>query len=119
MGLHDDKVNGKLGENVVSLILEEVRSGSINNQKMIDFAQALSKKIGGNHTKRNKSDDAEMRNILSDWWEEDLYSESMTRENAKQTLVGIFSHDNISLNHLADLIHKEIPSHRRSKVNME
>ena len=96
MGNNDPEVKRKLGEDAVKLILSEVSRGNINTQKMQDIAQKLGDKVGGNHGRRGKNDEAEMRNILSDWWScEDLCEK--TRAEALEQLIELFSSDEICL----------------------
>ena len=69
----DGSVDEKIGEEAVTLILEAVDENSITQEHLKTLSYKLDKngEIGGNHTKRigsGKSDGAEMRHILSDWW---------------------------------------------------
>ena len=66
-----------IGEQAWTIMIGEVKNGSINPQKMRDFAYmhiyALGSEIGGNHVRRMKRsgvdcDDGELQKILSDWW---------------------------------------------------
>ena len=72
MGIHDAKVEETIGREPIKLILDEVRQTVINERKMTDIARALGRTVGGNHTRRVRrgedADDAEMREILSDWY---------------------------------------------------
>ena len=96
MGNHDPEVRGRLGEDAVKLILAEVSRGNIDTQKMMDIAQRLGEKVGGNHKRREKNDEAEMRNILSDWWLcGDLCKK--TKVESLEQLVELFSSDDICL----------------------
>ena len=98
----DKGVREIIGPKNVDFILEEVDDGTIDSQKMWDFADKLGPTIGGNHKRRvekRPSDQAEMRRILSDWYEEELYD--MNQAEAVLVLADIFAHDDIKLFPLA------------------
>ena len=73
----------------------------MDEQQMKDFAQRLKPEtIGGRHKSRSRSDDAAMRDILSDWWNLGDFHK-MTREEAVTNLVTILRDATISLKPLA------------------
>ena len=76
MGQYDREVKEKLGKEVVKMILDAVESAEITKQKMGDTAQGLGPKVRGSHSRQNESDSAEMRKILSDWYQDKLYDMS-------------------------------------------
>ena len=65
MGIHDKDVIAKIGEKAWDILLEEVVKGTIDHQKMTDFARQLGPKVGGNHSRRGNCDEAEMREVLT------------------------------------------------------
>ena len=107
------KAEDKIGKKVMRSILDEVETDSINAQKMKDIAKSLHQSIGGAHSKRmNKtgtlSDDAEMRNIFSDWWEMELFNVAMTRQEAITKLVEIFESSDVNLRPLAATLRSQV-----------
>ena len=105
---YEQFVRRKLGEDVAKLLSDNVTNGTINAQNMKDLAFKLvpseEQKIGGNHVRRTQdggeaSDWAEMRRILCDWYNEELFD--IDREAAVQKLVNIFMDPDINLRPLA------------------
>ena len=99
----------KIGERAWTVMMGYVVNGSINSQKMRDFAYALGPQIGGNHVKRMEKnkvicDDGEFRRILADWWALSLHN--LSTDEALEKLSSIFSSANISLHPLAKSIDK-------------
>ena len=114
MQAYDREVKDKLGT-AYRLILREVDSGVICNQKMIDIARGLHSevKIVGNHQRRilagGESDAHEMRNILSDWWLlGDLHE--ISKEEALQKLVMVLREEPVTLKPLATALAKLLPN---------
>ena len=104
-----NEVRERLGEDSVNLILDYVRHGKIGEQKMADIALTLSQTVYGNHIKRKEQEryretDVEMRSILSDWWNEELFD--MTRAAAHNKLTKVFSNNDINLKPLAMELNK-------------
>ena len=102
MGIHDKRVQAILGENTVTKLLEAVRDDrEITGQKMKDIAQRLG--VGGRHRmrveQRGDTDDAEMREVLSDWYNKDLHR--MDKATVVNKLVEIFEDPTIDLVPLA------------------
>ena len=115
----------KLGEGVVTL-LYNVTNGTITAQNMKDFAFKLDQKIWANHVRRTRddgeaSDWAEMRRILCDWYNEELFH--MDREAAVQKLVKIFMDPDINLHPLATqlkgILHSITSSSVKKKKNID
>ena len=104
MGQYDDDVKAKLGQGAWDVILAAVRNGHIDPEKMEDIARLLHPHIAGNHTRRERYCDVEMRRILSDWWIFELHV--MTRQVALEKLVKIFNHDYVKLHPQAKEIKK-------------
>ena len=78
MGKNDDSVREALGKEAWDLLIEKTEDGSINSQHMKDISRALHPRIGGNHLRRVNEqkvicDGSEIREILGDWWDEELY----------------------------------------------
>ena len=96
------------------MILCDVDSGVICDQKMRDIAKGLhpAVKIVGNHQRRIlggcKCDAHEMRSILSDWW---LFGDlhEIAKEEALQRLVMVFREDPVTLKPLATELAKLLP----------
>ena len=112
MGKYQDEVREKLGGEVVDWILEEVGSYAITVENMKDIAYRLGKKIGGNHERRkrrNEPDEAEMRQILEDWWEFGTLSE-MTQKEAHNSLIELFSSNDINRKPLVKKIREVVRS---------
>ena len=65
MGIHDNDVIAKIGKKAWDILLKEVTKGTIDHQKMTDFARQLGSKVGGNHSRRGNCDEAEMREVLT------------------------------------------------------
>ena len=115
MQAYDRNVKEKLGTDAYRLILREVDSGVICDQKMRDIAKGLypaEVKIVGNHQRRIlggcKSDAHEMRSILSDWW---LFGDlhEISKEQALQRLVMVFREEPVTLKPLATGLAKLLP----------
>ena len=115
----------KLGEGVVTL-LYNVTNGTITAQNMKDFAFKLDQKIWGNHVRRTRddgeaSDWAEMRRILCDWYNEELFD--IDRKAAVQKLVNIFMDPDINLHSLATqlkgILHSITSSSVKKKKNID
>ena len=64
--------------------------GAVDAQKMEDFAQLLHPEVGGEHRRRRElmfSVEAEMRSILSDWYNKEMFE--MDRGTAVKKLMAI------------------------------
>ena len=127
---YEQFVRRKLGEDVVKLLQDSVTNGTINAQNMKDFAFKLvpseEQKIGGNHVRRTQdggeaSDWAEMRRILCDWYNEELFD--IDRKAAVQKLVNIFMDPDINLHPLATqlkgILHSITSSSVKKKKNID
>ena len=70
MGKYDRKVKNILSLTVWTLLCTAASEDQIDEQKMKDISEMLHPKVGGKHRKRGgRSDAAEMREVLSDWYE--------------------------------------------------
>ena len=85
---------------------------------MQTFASKLSGNMFGNHRRRTKegrkdADDSEMREILSDWYSEELYE--FERGVAVQKLGNVFRDSSIGLNSFAFV--KPHKKYKKTKKN--
>jgi caspase-like apoptosis-related cysteine protease len=95
MAISDDEVEEIIGNEAWEFILKQVRNNKIDDKKMADIARRFGPTVGGNHGRRGGCDDVEMRNVLSDWFEEELYG--MDQPAALQRLEEIFSHSSVNM----------------------
>ena len=77
MGKNDKSVREALGKEAWDILIEKTEDGSVGSQHMKDISRALHPRIGGNHERRVNElkvicDGSELREILSDWWVEEL-----------------------------------------------
>ena len=111
---HYPEAEAKLGKAATDLLFRYTRNGDISDQQMEDFVQRLghpdhhdeANVLFGNHKKRmerdkNRDQSAELRDVLSDWWNEQLFEDEMTQQIALAKLVSIFQGDDIHLKPLA------------------
>ena len=103
MGIYDAKVISKVGIDIWNYILEDVRIGTLNKQMMSDIARLLHPKVGGSHKRRKeeggKSDAAEMREILGEFYSEKMFE--MSTKDAVTKLIEVMNHDSVRLFELA------------------
>ena len=83
MGKNDNNVRKALGIEAWDILIEKTKEGGIGSQHMKDISQALHRIVGGNHLRRVDEakvmcDDHELREILGDWWEQELYGLNQT-----------------------------------------
>ena len=101
MGIYDEEVTKKVGKDELDLILEAVIACQIDNTKMQDIAQKLDVKVGGSHRRRGGSDEDEMRNIFSDWYQNVIYKHEWERVTILTEIIKILKDPSVSLNPLA------------------
>lgn len=104
MGVQDKRVVANLGSEVWNFILEAVRDGDINGQKMMDIAQLLHTSVGGRHRmrvndQRKDPDDAEMREVLSDWYNKEMHK--LDNAATVKKLITVFENQAVQLFPLA------------------
>ena len=121
MGRYDFEVKRKLTKDVVDIILRNVRCYNITRQKMKDLAFVLGKNVGGRHLRRmdsgGESDCAEMRSILSDWWDVgDLCKNTVTKDSAVQRLTEAFKSETLQLKPLAGDLEKIRTAERNVRI---
>ena len=115
MGQYDKEVEAFLGSDIVQLILSEVSSGRISPQQMKNIASKLpaDTRVGGSHSRRvdggkRECDSAEMRCILSDWWQYELCDKDQSRrEEVVDRVIDAFKSADINLKPLAKSIKDE------------
>ena len=104
------EVEGKLGKEVVKLMLDTSRRGVISDSHLANIADKLGRDLGGaniimgNHIRRMERDrfaasDTLLKCILSDWWGAELYD--LSCEAALSKLVLICQDSDIALRPLA------------------
>ena len=90
----------RLGNEAWKTLIEETQKGSITSQHMKDISRAFGSKVGGNHARRTNDqkvncDDHELREILSDWWNEELFN--LSPENALKRICEILKSSEVHL----------------------
>ena len=105
MGTFERKSRDILGP-AFSLLCNAAAEDIIDQQKMKDIASQLHKKVGGKHRQRKGSGESEMRAVISDWYQFELYN--MTRENALLKLLAILEDPTVELKPLAKEIKQSI-----------
>ena len=94
MGPYEKQVKELIGDEPFSLIRESVRRHEISASKMNAIAFHLHDHVGGKHAQRQESkgqcDDVEIRNILSDWFNEGGMC-NMEQSEVLSVLINIFT----------------------------
>ena len=104
-------VEGKLGKEVVKLMLDSARNGDISDTQLASIADKLGRDLDGpnvifgNHIRRMERDRFAasytlLKCILSDWWGEELYE--LSSEEALSKLVQTFQDPEVALRPLAN-----------------
>ena len=110
MGKYDSEAKAKLGEEVWTLLLEQVVGGGIGVQTIEDIATALGRKVLGPHLGRMElagrrvNLEAEVRSVLSDWWNNEMHD--MDQSEALEKLVVIFESASIDMKPLVKQLKK-------------
>ena len=104
MGKNDNNVKKTLGEPAWDTLVARAADGSIDSQHMKDLSQQLHPNIGGKHFRRVndekvKCDDSELRHILSDWWDQELYK--LNQEVALKKICEILRSQEVNLPSIA------------------
>ena len=100
MGKYDKQVKEILSVTAVTILCTAATENKIDGQKMKDLSQELDPKVGGKHQKRGeRSDDVEMREVLSDWYEQGLCD--MKRNDALRRVVDILELPTVNLRPIA------------------
>ena len=105
MGLNDEKVKAILGQEAWVILWSSVRSGELDALKMKEMARKLHPSVGGSHQRRTGPsgrrvpDWHEMREVLSDWYQQELFE--FDQRSALQKLIAIFKSDAVELPNIA------------------
>ena len=114
----DKEVLEKLGPVVFKLIRDYVTNHVTNIDVMNDIAQILSDGAGGaNQRRRGGFDERAMRDILSDWYNEEMHK--MTREAAVKRLIAVFKDNSVNLKPLAHALEQKLRRSMGSTVLLE
>ena len=94
-------VKRKLGEEVVKEMTESCDAETFPSEKLSSFAQHLCENsvVYGNHERRKKDGAVELKAILCDWYNEELYK--MTTGAALERLVVVLEHSDVNVKPLA------------------
>ena len=96
---YDAQVFQKLGKEAVDCILDIVQCGVISSQHMKDISSQLHPHVLGNHLRRTESgtacDESELRHILGDWFNQELYD--LDQQTALAKLISILRGPSVSL----------------------
>ena len=105
MGLNDEKVKLILGDEAWEILRKSVTSGELDSLKMKETARKLHPTVGGSHLQRTgpagrrDSDWHEMREVLSHWYQMELYE--FDGSKAVDKLVAILESDAVDLPNVA------------------
>ena len=94
-------VKRKLGEEVVKEMTESCNAETFPSEKLSSFALHLCENsvVYGNHERRKKDGAVELKAILCDWYNEELYK--MTTGAALERLVVVLEHSDVNVKPLA------------------
>ena len=110
MGKDDKQVKKIMGVDSWETIMSEVRKGSLSAQNMNEIAALLHETVGGNHLRRMEKnrpcDCAEMRKILSDWYNETMFNYNSKR--AVNELAGVLRSQTVNLPRIASAVEKHL-----------
>ena len=106
----------KLGSYCWNLIMENVDSGTLDQNHMWNLAYGLGKKVGGNQVggnhkrrtqdERQSCDRKEMSRIFGDWWTMEDGLETLPQETAVKKIIDLLRDPDIGLNPLAKALEK-------------
>ena len=104
MGKNDNNVRKALGKEAWDILIEKTKEGGIGSQHMKDVSLALHPIVGGNHRRRVDElkvmcDDHELREILADWWDQELHGLNQTE--ALRKISDILSSPEVNLPYIA------------------
>ena len=105
MGLYDEEVKAILGQEAWDILVEIVDSDVLDGLKMKETARKLHPTVGGGHLQRTgpagrrDSDWHEMREVLSHWYQMELYE--FDGRKAVDKLVTILESDAVDLPNVA------------------
>ena len=118
MAVDDEEVEEILGSKCWSFFLRYVKNGRISKQKFEDISRLLSdgltdSRILGNHLRRNACDEAEWQEILSDWYNEELFD--LNRKAAVEKFARILRHPSVNLRVLAKKVEQSLLKNSKTK----
>ena len=108
MGLNDEKVKTILSLEAWDILLNIVTSGELDAVKMKETARKLHPTIGGGHLQRTgpagkrESDWHELREMLSHWYQLELFQHEDYRQWALERLIDIFKSEAVMLPNVAE-----------------
>ena len=119
------EVEGKLGKEVVKLMLDSAGSGDISDSQLASIADKLGRDLDGpniilgNHKRRMERDryaesDTLLKCILSDWWAAKLYD--MSPEEALAKMVEVCRDPDVALRPLAKQVEEAAGREQSSQV---
>lgn len=106
MGLNDEKVRAILGQQAWDILWNSVTNGPLVSLKMKEMARMLHPSVGGSHQRRTgpqgrrNSDWHEMREVLSHWYQQQLFE--FDNGKALGKLITIFKSDALELPRIAE-----------------
>ena len=112
MGQYDEKVKVILGQKAWEFLRSSVSSGELAPLKMKEMSRKLHPSVGGSHQRRTgptgkrESDWHEMREVLSDWYQLELFEFEDDKGKALQKLITIFKSDAVELPNIAGQLEK-------------
>ena len=120
MGMYDIDVRERLGHKTLNAILVDVNTGHIGSKHMRDIAYKLGQRVGGSHLRRTDqgrlSNQAEMKNVLSDWYIEGMFE--MSSSEALDRLIVILDSEEVRLRPLAKKL-KDARDSEKTKVHLK
>ena len=106
MGLNDEKVKSILSQEAWDILSKIVASGELDALKMKETARKLHPTIGGGHLQRTAGkknpDWEELREILSHWYQLELFQHEEYMHWALERLIDIFKSETVMLPKVAE-----------------
>ena len=115
MGAYEKESEDILGP-TYRLLCNAAIEDKIDEQKMKDISSKLHPTVGGKHRQRKRSGECEMRAVISDWYQEEMFD--MTRDNALHKLVIILEDPSVELKPLAKEIKKVITKDQENSTSL-
>ena len=100
-----------MGQAAWEILWESVGSGELDALKMKETARKLHPRVGGSHMRRTGptgrgDSDWQVRGVLSDWYQLQLFEFEDNRELDLQKLIAIFKSDAVELPRIAAKLEK-------------
>ena len=106
----EQEVREALGSDVYDKVCEYMMDGHISTQNLKDISLKLHPKLHAAFSRRREEkvpiDVHELRRVLDDWWELELYKTEMQNGCGHKKLIDVLSHPFISLKVLVQGIEK-------------